>query len=461
MAETKKYLGKGDIAAYSLGVFGLQFIVGLLSAYQAEFFAGVMGADFAAIGIAALVVKLISAAADPIVGNRVDRKQSKYGKLKPFMMYAVAPLLVLTVLLFVKVPFTGTALYIWFFIIFLLWNFAVTLGDVPSQAFSSVLTPDPNERTNVLTVANLLKSGGLAAAGTVLPLLCVVIPGGSRVFTENDDPISYREYLISAVFFAVIGVALFSLIFLFNKEKVPYKAETMTFKEMWRTLKENKPLMLVSLSFLFGFGRSIQTGIAVQASNVVFGTQGLAFVLGIGCGVGQLVSTALLPFLCRRFGEKNTFIALSLIGFVMSMASYFVGTAHYVPMVICLFFMGMQYTALFVMPSIFVADSVDYYEAQTGRRVEGAAFSVLTLLYKVTLAMSVALGMIMLSIAKYDPNAVEFSVHTKNIVYFAFAGMPGVFSLFAVFPMLKYPLSGKKKLEIAKLLEERRNLEKK
>ena len=41
----KKYLSFKEIAAYSLGLFGFQAIVGLLNSYQAEFDGSILGAD--------------------------------------------------------------------------------------------------------------------------------------------------------------------------------------------------------------------------------------------------------------------------------------------------------------------------------------------------------------------------------------------------------------------------------
>ena len=69
-----------EIAAYSLGLFGFQAIVGLLNSYQAEFDASILGADIAVVGILVLVAKILSAVFDPFVGNMIDRSKSKNGK---------------------------------------------------------------------------------------------------------------------------------------------------------------------------------------------------------------------------------------------------------------------------------------------------------------------------------------------------------------------------------------------
>ena len=101
----QKHMSFKEIAAYSLGLFGFQAIVGLLNSYQAEFDSSILGADIAVVGILILVAKIISAVADPVVGNLVDRSKSKMGKFKSMIVYSLAPLLVMSAVVFVDVPF--------------------------------------------------------------------------------------------------------------------------------------------------------------------------------------------------------------------------------------------------------------------------------------------------------------------------------------------------------------------
>ena len=78
----QKYLNFKEIAAYSLGLFGFQAIVGLLNSYQAEFDGSILGANVSVVAILILIAKIVSAVADPVVGNLVDRSKSKMGKFK-------------------------------------------------------------------------------------------------------------------------------------------------------------------------------------------------------------------------------------------------------------------------------------------------------------------------------------------------------------------------------------------
>lgn len=475
--QTKKYMNFKEIAAYSLGLFGFQAIVGLLNSYQAEFDASILGADIAIVGILILVAKIISAVADPIVGGMVDRSKSKHGKFKSMIMYSLAPLLVFTAVVFLKVPFTGVALYAWVFVTYLIWSIAMTMGDVPSQGIASALTPDPTERTNVVSISNTFKQIGFSACVVIVPIVCLIIKGGSKVIVakgETDSPMIASEYLGTAILTAVLGCVLFALIPLLNKERVKVESnEKITTKDMLKALKDNKPLMLVIVSYFLGFGRQMAMGIQVQAANVLLGSQNLVAVLGIVTAVGSMISMALCPMLIKKMNEKKAYILLSVYGFAASIFSFVVGHFWFqnpsnMVLTICfyasLFLIGLQFGAVTLMPMIMTADAVDYYEYETGKRMEGAAYSILTLTIKVCLALGTALGLVFVQVSGYADTLAEISAGTatgftnttKDIIFFAYTAVPGFLALLSIIPMFKYDIVGEKKAKISAELQKRR-----
>lgn len=475
--QAKKYLNFKEIAAYSLGLFGFQAIVGLLNSYQAEFDASILGADIAIVGILILVAKIISAVADPVVGGLVDRSKSKYGKFKSMIMYSIIPLLVFTAVVFIKVPFNGFGLYAWIFVTYLIWSIAMTMGDVPSQGIASALTPDPTERTNVVSISNTFKQIGFSACVVIVPIVCLIIKGGSKVIVakgETDTPMIASEYLGTAILTGVLGCVLFALIPLINKERVTVQSnEKITAKDMMGALKNNKPLMLVIVSYFLGFGRQMAMGIQVQAANVLLGSQNLVAVLGIVTAVGSMISMALCPMLIKKMNEKNAYILLSVYGFAASIFSFVIGhfwfsnpsnTVLTILFYASLFLIGLQFGAVTLMPMIMTADAVDYYEYETGKRMEGAAYSILTLTIKVCLALGTALGLVFVQVSGYADTlaqinagtAAGFTNHTKDIIFFAYTAVPGILALLSVIPMFKYDIVGEKKQAISKALQERR-----
>lgn len=476
---TQKHMKFKEVLAYSLGLFGFQAIVGLLNSYQAEFDSSILGADIAVVGILILVAKIVSAVFDPVVGNLIDRSKSKRGKFKSMILYSLLPLLVMTAVVFVNVPFKDNkiAIYIWIFVTYLIWSLAMTIGDVPSQGIASVLTPNPTERTNVVSISNTFKQIGFSACVVIVPIVCLIIPEGSKVFVfsgETDTPMISSEYFWTAVLTAALGCLLFALIPMINKERVPYvSGEKTTFRDMMLALKNNKPLMLVIISYFLGFGRQMAMGIQVQAANVLLGSQNLVAVLGIVTAVGSMISMAVCPLLIKKMGERNVYLLMSFYGFGVSVVSFIVGHFWFlnpdnmvltVLFYVTLFLIGLQFAAVTLMPMIMTADCVDYYEYETGKRMEGAAYSVLTLTIKVCLALGTALGLVFIQFSGYSNTVAQitagtvsgFSTKTKDIVFFAYTVMPGILALLSTIPMFKYNIVGKKKAEISKALAERR-----
>ena len=472
-AVSKKYMNFKEIAAYSLGLFGFQAIVGLLNSYQAEFDGSILGVNVSVVAILILIAKIVSAVADPVVGNLVDRSKSKHGKFKSMILYSIIPLLVMTAVIFIDVPFKSNTMltYVWIFVTYLIWSIAMTMGDVPSQGIASVLTPNPDERTNVVSISNTFKQVGFSACVVVVPIVCLIVKGGSQVFGfegDTDTPMIAAEYLGTAILTAVLGCALFALIPLINKERVTNTStEKTTAKDMINALKNNKPFMLVIISYFLGFGRQMAMGIQVQAATVILGSQNLVAVLGIVTAVGSMISMALCPLLIKKLDEKKAYIILSVYGFAASIFSFVIGHFWFrspdnmvltVLFYASLFLIGLQFGAVTLMPMIMTADAVDYYEYETGKRMEGACYSILTLTIKVCLALGTAVGLIFVQQSGYYEGLTTgtFTTNTKDIIFFAYTALPGILALLSIIPMFKYDICGEKKAKISAALAERR-----
>ena len=472
-AVSKKYMNFKEIAAYSLGLFGFQAIVGLLNSYQAEFDGSILGVNVSVVAILILIAKIVSAVADPVVGNLVDRSKSKHGKFKSMILYSIIPLLVMTAVIFIDVPFKSNTMltYVWIFVTYLIWSIAMTMGDVPSQGIASVLTPNPDERTNVVSISNTFKQVGFSACVVIVPIVCLIVKGGSQVFGfegDTDTPMIAAEYLGTAILTAVLGCALFALIPLINKERVTNTStEKTTAKDMINALKNNKPFMLVIISYFLGFGRQMAMGIQVQAATVILGSQNLVAVLGIVTAVGSMISMALCPLLIKKLDEKKAYIILSVYGFAASIFSFVIGHFWFrspdnmvltVLFYASLFLIGLQFGAVTLMPMIMTADAVDYYEYETGKRMEGACYSILTLTIKVCLALGTAVGLIFVQQSGYYEGLTTgtFTTNTKDIIFFAYTALPGILALLSIIPMFKYDICGEKKAKISAALSERR-----
>ena len=461
--QNKKYLTVKELIFYSLGLFGLQAIIFYINSYQVEFYSGsgmIEASKMVIVTFIILAAKLVSAVFDPLIGNLIDSKKGgKHGKLKPFIVISTIPLSILTVLIFCKVNLTGFALYAYIFVTTTLWSVAMTLGDVPSQGMSAVITPNPTERNNLIGFSGTLKSIGQAAPYVVVPAVCLCVPGGAGI----EGTISTTEYLWCAIVISVLGSLMFLGIFFFNKERVPYEAERVSLKDMFGIIKNNKYLLLVVASYFLGFARQGAMAIQAQTANAILGGANKIIILGISTAVGTVISMAVTPILIKKFDEKKVFIAMSIYGGVSSVLASLVAVwtnFNLIALIATLFLMGLQFGAVNIMPMIMVADSVDYYEWKTGKRTEGVAYAVLSLCIKVTLALgaAVCLAWVFADFTGYQANMTEFSDSVKKGVFFSYTVIPGITSALAAIPIFFYDLVGDKKKQISADLAARRGV---
>ena len=185
--KTKRILTPGNMWAYALGVMGINLGIGLVNSYQAEFFNKMLGANLMAIAAIILVSKVISIVADFVIGHFIDNAHFKSGKMKPWIMIAIFPLIVLTMLTFSTFSFPDTrgghaGMYIYITFITILWNISMTLSDIPSQGMLALLSPDGNERNGAAGLTNTLKSIALAAPGVFALTAVAVSAFGVDIF---------------------------------------------------------------------------------------------------------------------------------------------------------------------------------------------------------------------------------------------------------------------------------------
>ena len=94
-------------------------------------YAGISTAGLAVVTIIITVSKIVDAILDPVMGSIIDMTRTRWGKLRPYILFSAAPVALLSGLLF-TVPDTAEPLkLVYFGVCYVLWSLAYTVCDVP------------------------------------------------------------------------------------------------------------------------------------------------------------------------------------------------------------------------------------------------------------------------------------------------------------------------------------------
>ena len=104
MAEKEKeirYVGVRENLAYGFAnagqVFGYNLVAG---GYLSLFFTKVFGIPETAVATMILVLGIWDTINDPVMGGLIDKTRTRYGKLRPYLLFVPIPLSIATIMLF-------------------------------------------------------------------------------------------------------------------------------------------------------------------------------------------------------------------------------------------------------------------------------------------------------------------------------------------------------------------------
>lgn len=481
MKKSSAILSTKAAFAYSLGILGVQLVFGYVNSIHSEFVRDAyQSLDANVLYVAAAIIllgKVISCIADPIIGSLIDRSRLKGGKMRPFILASAAPLAVLTVVMFIYIPFErlGTAgkfvMYLYIAVMTALWNIAMSFADIPSQGMLARLSPVPKERNKAAAISNTFKSIGLGIPGVMITLVTLVAPA------LKADKV--KSYFVTALVVAILGVILYLLIYWCNRERVTVETSApVGFKEMFVELKENKNIRIVFLCYMLGFGRNIAQSIALQASGALLGTSlvlpllgtvnpghDASWLIGLTSAVVSALGLVAIPFINKKWGEKKSFILIAVVSGILGIAGFvtyvcFPADSAFRSGTTALWFIWVVQALVSIMycthnyiPTIMTADILDYQEWKTGTRKDGVDYAILSMSHKLATGISMAVGIFLVGLAGYGR---ETSAKMQNIVFFAYIGLPAVCSILSTIPMFFYKIDKDTKQAMHAELETRR-----
>mgnify|MGYP003869279785 CR=1 FL=1 len=433
---------------FSGGLLGQNILYSFMSMYILFFYTDLLGIPATTASIILVIASIFDACLDPVMGMITDKTRTRWGKFRPYLLFAPGLIAAATILCFWDLGGSTTLTLVFAAATYLIWGMLYTVCDTPLWALSSVISRDPGERTLVVTLG---KIGGMigAVAVTVGGIQLLLAFGGER---DTD------AYLYSAMIIAVFAAISIFLTGLNAKERVTPSNEKIPFRKNLQTIYKNKPLLtllsaLLIINLVIGIRQSIQLYYVIY----VWGDASYVSQLGISLVVGMLLGMVVTPQLLRKFSHKQIFIVSCILGSVSCLIPYFIGDGN-ITVTLILFAVSFFFSGITTIVSTsMLLDTIDYSEWKLGFRGEGIVFSTQTFITKFSGAVSRLIIGASLGLLHYIENQPVTASLQHGLSFVMFV-LPAVCFAAAIIPILFYSLSHHQRNQMLIELENSRAL---
>ena len=450
MAETAQEhrLRPIEKIGYGLGDTASNIVFQTVMLLLAYFYTDIFGISAAAMGTLFLAVRVLDAITDPMMGALCDRTQTRWGKFRPYLLWLCLPFAIISILTFTTPDLSSTGKLIYAYITYSLLMLVYTAINIPYCALGGVLTPDTRERVSLNGYRFFLATaGGVLVASATLPL--------TKLLGQGDDQ---KGYQLAMTVFSILGVFFFITCFLLTKERVTQATSTARAslgKDIKLLIANDQFLVVALLNFVLLIPLAIRMGAAAyymkwfaQREDLItpFLTTGMvAMMLGAGCA-----ST-----LTKYLSKVKAYMLLQIFAMIFSASLFFLKPGQLTWMFVLFaavqFFVQMGAPILWTM----MADTVDYGEYKTERRITGLVFSGSLFSLKMGVALGGAILGWVLAHYGYQEKATEQTPATIRGIALLFTVVPAAIHLLLVGLVNLYKLDQNRCDQIRAALDER------
>ncbi len=451
MNNTSKVKQKEYLGYFGYG-FGQCISFGIVGSFSLYFFTDIVGLTAIMASTIFLISRVWDAVNDPMLASIIDKSHKK-GKEKfiPFLKLMPIFMAIVTILLFTNLgnmSYAFRAAYC--FVFYMLWGMIYTVSDVSFWSVSTVISDDSQERTKLITAANIGVFAGIGFAGALVPKVTTYLGGLN----------SSRNIFITvslAMIFLLIPFTMLGTRQLIERVQAE-KTEKITFKKIFENIKVNKPLRFILLMYFLNIGMNVvQTlGIYFFTSNLnnadLFSTYSIMTTFA---ALGFFI----LPSLTKRFKKRNILFVLLTVDTILRLGFFMLGYENAFLTTVILGLLFAIYAITAPILSVMIAETIEYTEYKTGIRAEAVTFSGQTFSGKLSVALAGTFAGFLLSIIQYDSELKVQSDFTLQGLFIVMSLLPAIFSILRmiVLKFLKYDEDAH--AEIVAKLKERANTE--
>ena len=389
--------------SYGLGALGKDFACSIVYLYLMYYYTDVAGVPAAFVGTLFLVVRMIDAVSDPVMGMIVDNTRSRFGKFRPWIVLGTVINSLALLALFSAHLFSGSQLLLFVTVTYIVWGLTYTIMDIPFWSMVPALSAHREERERLVVWPRLFASIAWTIVGTY-GLASIAFLG------KGDEGRGF--FLLSGlIILAFLASALITFTQVKERVAIQVTSERFSFGDVIAILRNNDQLAsLIGCVLTFNIGTQLVGGFAIYYFSYAIGKPELFPMFALVSGVAEMLGIFVFPWLCRHLPRRFTWyiaslfaLACSLVLLVGSIVAPESGVLVAAAGALLKFGGGIANG----LGTVMLADVVDYGHYKTGKRSESIIFSVQTMLVKFAGAFAGFFIGAGLSLIGYVPNEIQ------------------------------------------------------
>ena len=418
---------------YAVGDFGINLYFISTMTWLMAFYTDVVGlAPFVVAGIF-FVARLIDAFTDPLIGLLAERTQSRWGRMRPWLLFGTLPLGFIAVLTFSSPDTDMNGKIIWAYVTYVLFGVIYTVVTIPYSALTASISPDYDFRTKLSTQRMACAFGG----GWIVSVGAQPFVG---MFGE-DQTLGWQVLL--AIFALIASGVLFISFWTTEEEVLPREGQKITLKQSVSSVFSNPPLLIVIGIFCCGmFSFTVRQSLAFYYFKYNVGQPDLVpFFFASTLGL-MIVGLAVVPSIASRFGKDGALFIGAGITILSSFGFYFTEPTSVGWVFLWGILVALGGTPIAVMGWAMMPDTIEYAEEKLGVRADGSVYSMSSLFQKIAKAVGgsgVALGLGVVGYVANQPQTLE----TLNGIQTMFTLAPAAIMVPLIALAWFYPLDKK------------------
>jgi Na+/melibiose symporter-like transporter len=431
LTSSEERLPLSRIVLYGLPTAGLACMLFILLLYFLKFSTDVLLIAPATMGLLFGLSRVWDAVLDPLVGYLSDRTRTRWGRRRPWLLASSLPIALLFLMMWNPPSWLGgPGLVVW--VAFSLFAFFTSTAAffIPHQALGAELSRHSHDRTRIFGTRQVYV--GIGAAFAV---------GGIAFLTNTSDPRTAALWLAAPIGLVTAGLIVFATTRL--REKPEYLGRggvspLAAYADVWRN---HHARLLLTVFLISSMGGATLAGLAPFIVEYVLGDKTLLPVFFVCYFVPAYLLAPLWLPLSLRFGKKTMYLfalGVSAVGY-----GSFIFLDQGSSLLVCglAAVLGIGGGCGQIMGPSLQTDVIDYDEYRTGQRKEGSYFAVWSFVFKSAGGIGLMLAGFALQLSGFEPN-VEQSELTRRMIISVFALFPFGCFVTAALTLLRFGLTG-------------------